>query len=209
MEYTTGLPLADVAWGQLSLDKISQQTRVITSFFQIEMLPPYLNQLQSSNAAAQFLRSLQQAVSGQPIAGALGDPSTRLLVVNSSDAYVVGVAGLLKAHWQLAGYQPGYCPPGGSLVFELRQSRSTGDFFVRVHYTAQTFDQLRNLTPLTATAPPETMQLLIPGGSQSATNLDVPFADFQTLVQGAIESKYVQNPAVEVPPVVLTGVPLQ
>ena len=208
MEYTDNLPLENVAWGQLSLDEISQQTRIITLDFDIQMNPPYLNQLQSSNAGAHILRSMEQEVSGRNIPGAFSAQGTRLLVINSSDAYVEGVASLLHLRWLLPGYQPQYCAPGGSLVFELRES-SAGKYFVRVFYTAQTFDQLRNLTPLTLDQPPATQQLLIPNGSNDSKTLDVDFGRFENLLEKAINSKYVQNPATEVPPGPLTGVPLQ
>ena len=161
MEYSDGLPLQDVAWGQLSVDGLSQQTRIITLLFQLEVLPPYLDQIQSSNAASHVLRSIEQAMISESVPGAFGDATSRLLVINSSDAYVAGLAGLLHMHWLLPGYQPDYCAPGGNLVFELRQSRSSGEYIVRAYYTAQTFDQLRNLSALTAEQPPATMQLSI------------------------------------------------
>jgi hypothetical protein len=47
MQYTDGLRLKDVAWGELSLDALSQQTRIITFNLAIEMRPPYLEQVQS------------------------------------------------------------------------------------------------------------------------------------------------------------------
>jgi 4-phytase/acid phosphatase len=208
MEYTDGLPMNQVAFGALTLPQISQQTRIITADFALEIETPYLNQLQSSNAAAHILKSMQQAATNVSIPGAFSRVGTKLYVINSSDAYVNGVASLLHMHWLLPGYQADYCPPGGSLVFELRQSRSTGAYIVRVYFTAQTFDQLRNLTPLSPAAPPATQQLLIPNGGASDTSLDVPFATFEQLLQQAINQQYVQNPATENPPGLLTGVPL-
>ena len=76
-------------------------------------------------------------------------------------------------------------------------------------YTAQSLDQLRNLTPLSLTAPPETAQLTIPGGSRPGASLDVRFETFQNLLQKAIGRQYVQDPSTEVPPGVLSGVPTQ
>lgn len=209
MEYADGMPLSDVGWGQLSVDTLSQQTRLIPLMLNIEFTTPYIDQVQSSNAAAHVLRTMKQAVLGLPVPGAFGDPSSQVVVVTSSDAYVAGLAGLLRVHWQLAGYQPDYCAPVGALVFELRQSRDSGEYLVRVFYTAQSLDQLRNLTPLTLAQPPETMQLMIPGGSKPGTTLDVKFPVFQKLLANAIDLKYVQDPATEVQPTVLTNVPLQ
>ena len=208
MEYADGMPLQSVAWGRLPPGGLSQLTRLITLDFAIEMTTPYLSQVQSSNAAAHILRSMEQAIRGKSVPGAFGTPGTNLLGIISSDVYVVGLAGLLKMHWMLPGYQQDFAAPGGALVFELRQVRSTGDYIVRAYYTAQTLDQLRNLTPLTAAQPPATMQLLIPNGDEADGSLDVSFHKFKELMSNAINLYYVQNPAAEMPPGPLTGVPL-
>ena len=208
MEYADGMPLQSVAWGRLPPGGLSQLTRLITLDFAIEMTTPYLSQVQSSNAAAHILRSMEQAIRGKRVPGAFGTPGTNLLGIISSDVYVVGLAGLLKMHWMLPGYQQDFAAPGGALVFELRQVRSTGDYIVRAYYTAQTLDQLRNLTPLTAAQPPATMQLLIPNGDEADGSLDVSFHKFKELMSNAINLYYVQNPAAEMPPGPLTGVPL-
>lgn len=209
MEYAAGLPLADVAWGELSPDALSQELRLATLTLNIAMTDPYLDRVQSSNAAAHVLRSMKQAVIGAAVPGAFAGPSAEVLVVISSDAYVEGLAGLLKLHWQLAGYQPDFCAPGGALVFEVRQSLDTGEFLVRVYYTAQSLDQLRNLTQLSLETPPETAQLFVPGGSKPGQSFDVDFAVFQKLLTSAIGLEYVQDPSVETPPTVLPNVPLQ
>jgi 4-phytase/acid phosphatase len=192
MQYTVGLPTNEVAWGRLTLDELSQQTRLITLQFDICMRQPYLARVQSSSAASHILRSMLQVTGGVPLDGALGTPESQVLVIISSDAYLAGLAGLLDMHWLLPGYQPDFCPPGGALVFELRQVTATGQYLVRVFYTAQTFDQLRKLTTLTLGAPPATQQLLVPGGS-STTNLDVDFTTFTNLMNAAIGMEYVQS----------------
>ena len=202
MQYADGFPTNDVAWGRLTLDTLSQQSRLVTLQFNICMRQPYLARVQSSSAASHILRSMLQVTGGTPLDGALGTPQSQVLVIVSSDGFVAGLAGLLNMHWLLPGYQPDFCAPGGALVFELRQVTATGQYLVRVFYTAQTFDQLRRLTPLTLGTPPATQQLLVPGGS-SATNLDVNFATFTNLMNAAIGLEYVKQPfADEVQPVV-------
>ena len=200
MQYAVGFPTNDVAWGRLTLDELSQQTRLVTLQFDICMRQPYLARVQSSSAASHILRSMLQVTGGVPLEGAFGTNQPQVLVIISSDAYLAGLAGLLDMHWLLPGYQPDFCPPGGALVFELRQVTATGQYLVRVFYTAQTFDQLRNLTHLTLAAPPATQQLLVPGGS-STTNLDVDFTTFTNLMNAAIGLEYVQS-ANEIQPIV-------
>jgi hypothetical protein len=53
------------------------------------------------------------------------------------------------------------------------------------------------------------MQLLIPGGDQADTSLDVSYRKFKELMTEAINLYYVQDPAAEMPPGPLTGVPLK
>jgi 4-phytase/acid phosphatase len=208
MQYADNFTLEDVAWGRLSPDNLSQLTRLVTLQISIAMQQPYIAQVQSSNAASHVLRSMRQAILGWRLPGAFGNGTSRVLVIISSDYYVAGLAGLLGLHWALPGYQPDFCAPGGALVFELRQSNKTKDYLVRAFYTAQTFDQLRNLTPLTLEEPPATIQLAIPGGSNSDTDLDVKFTTFKKLLREAIGQQYVQPFWEEVPPSVLDNVPL-
>ena len=196
MQYTDGFPTNEVAWGRLTLDTLSQQSRLVTLQFNICMRQPYLARVQSSSAASHILRSMLQVAGGMPLDGALGTPQSQVLVIVSSDGFVAGLAGLLDVHWLLPGYQPDFCAPGGALVFELRQVTATGQYLVRVFYTAQSFDQLRNLTPLTLGTPPATQQLLVPGGG-STTNLDVDFTAFTNLMNAAIGSEYVKQPFVD------------
>ena len=190
------------------MDRLSQQTRIVTLGFDLVSRTPYLNQVQSSNAASHVLRSMEQVVIHDRVPGAFGGPESRVNVIISSDAYVIGLAGMLGLHWQLPGYQRDFCPPGGALVFELRQSWTSGEYLVRAFFTAQTWDQLRNLTPLTLEAPPATVQLLIPGGGEPGAGPDLKFERFRRLLSKAIGRQFVEDPAKEVPPDVLTGVPL-
>jgi 4-phytase/acid phosphatase len=208
MQYADHFALEDVAWGRLSLDALSQQTRLTALQINIAMRPPYISQVQSSNVASHVLRSMMQAISGSNLRGTFGDHKSRALVIIGSDGYVAGLAGLLGLHWQLPGFQPDFVGPGGMLVFELRQSKTSGQYLVRVFYTAQTFDQLRNLTPLALDVQPATMQLTVPGGGNSNGDLDVKWATFRKLLSEAIGQQYIQPYWKDVPPPVIQNVPL-
>jgi 4-phytase / acid phosphatase len=207
MQYCDGFDLDDVAWGRLTPRTLSQNTRLTVLQMNMVMRAPYINQVQSSNAASHVLRSMKQVVSGDNLRGGFGNAKSRILVVISSDYYVVGLAGLLNVHWMLPGYQPDFVPPGGMLVFELRQSKQTKEYLVRVYFTSQKLSQLRNLTVLTAETPPATMKLSVPGGIGSTTGLYVKWGVFKRLMMEAIDQNYVQSFSKEVPPGVLNNVP--
>ncbi len=207
MEYADGLPLGEVAWGLMSEDQISQQTRAGELLMNIEMRLPYLDQVQSSNVGAHILRTLALGASfagpryprlpALRSFGAFGNERFPVVVVISSDTFVSGLAGLLNLHWQLPTYQPDFCAPGGALVFELRQNNSNRAYIVRVYYTAQSLDQLRNLTRLSLSVPPETVQLLIPFGSGYT---DISYNYFSSLLTNAIDWNCVEDRNKEQPP---------
>jgi 4-phytase/acid phosphatase len=187
MEYAEGLRAADVGWGQLTAGGVSQTMRITTLGFDLEFRTPYLDRVQSSNLAAHVVRTLTQAASGKALTGALGTPSTKVVVLIASDVNITGLAGLFHLDWLLPGYQSDFCAPGGALVFELRQSRSTGDYVVRASYIAQSLDQLRNQTALTLAAPPARAPLFIPGCSGSNATFDCPIEKFEALAKQVID----------------------
>ena len=53
-------------------------------------------------------------------------------MVFSLEPYATGLAGLLNLRWQLPGYQSDLFAPGGAVVFDLRQSKSSKESIVRI-----------------------------------------------------------------------------
>ena len=191
LQYAEGLPLSEVGWGQLSANDVSQTTRPSIVAYDLLYRTPYLDKVQSSNIASHVVRSMVQAATGDAMTGTLGNPSTKAIVLIASDVNVTGLAGLFHLDWLLPGYQQNFCAPGGALVFELRQSLKTGEYFVRASYVAQTLDQLRNLTALTLAAPPAKAPVFIPGCSVHNANFDCPLAGFVALANQAIDPRSV------------------
>jgi len=184
MEYADGLP---VGWGQLTASGVSQASRISNLVLDLEFRTPYLSRVQSSNVASHIVRSMVQSATGKAMTGTLGSPSTKIVVLIASDVNVCGFAGLLRIDWLLPGYQADFCGPGGALVFQLRQSQSTGEYIVRASYIAQTLDQLRNQTPLTLDAPPAIAQVSIPGCSVGNATFDCPLGKFVGIANQAID----------------------
>jgi len=184
MEDGDGLP---VGWGQMTAGGVSQTSRIYNLVLDLEFRTPYLARVQSSNVASHIVRSMVQSAIGNVLAGSLGTPSTKVVVLIASDINVCGLAGLFHIDWLLPGYQPDFCGPGGALVFELRQSQSTGEHIVRASYIAQTLDQLRNLTPLTLDAPPAIAPVFIPNCSADNATFDCPLGRFVVQAEHAID----------------------
>lgn len=187
MEYADELPPSEVGWGQLTPGGISQITRLYNLVLDLEFRTPYLAEVQSSNLASHVVRSLVQAATGTAMTGALGSPSTKVVVLMASNTSVTGLAGLFHLDWTLPGYPPDTCAPGGALVFELRQSQSTGAYIVRTSYVTQSMDQLRTRTVLTLQTPPAIAPVFIPGCSTRNATFDCSLDDFVKLSRHTID----------------------
>jgi 4-phytase/acid phosphatase len=187
MEFADGLPAADIGWGQLSAGGINQTFRLYNVLLDLEFRTPYLARVQSSNVASHVVRSLVQAATGNVVPGALASPSTKVIALIASNTNITGLAGLFHLDWLLPGYQADVAAPSGALVFELRQSPATGEYFVRASYIAQRMDQLRHLTALTLDAPPAIAPVFIPGCSVRYASFDCPLGRFVGIANQVID----------------------
>ncbi len=183
MEYVDGLPSSEVGWGQLDAASIGQIFRLYDKVIDLEYRTPYLAAVQSSNMASHIVRTMMQAAYEHPVAGALGKPSSRVVVVIGSNTNIAGLAALFDLDWLVPGYQPDVPALGGILMFELRQSFETGRYLVRTSYVTQTMDQLRNRTHLTITAPPAAVPVFVPGCSTDSATFDCSLGDFVRMAQ--------------------------
>ena len=186
MEYADGLP---VGWGQLTAAGVSQTLRVYNLVLDLVDRTPYIATVTSSNIASHVVRSMVQAATGSAMTGALGTPSTKLIVMIASDTNISAFASLYHLDWILSSYPPDTYSPGGAIVFELRQSQRTGEYIIRASYIGQTLDQLRNLTTLTLAAPPASAPLFIPGCSERNATFDCHLADFVRISTQVIDPR--------------------
>ena len=166
---------------------VSQTSRLYNLVLDLEFRTPYLARVQSSNLASHIVRSLVQASSGNPTGGALGKPSTKVIVLIAANTNITGLAGLFHLDWLLPSYEADVSAPSGALVFELRQSQSSGAYFVRASYIAQTMEQLRHQTALTLDAPPATAPVFIPGCSLRNATFDCPLGTFVAIANQLID----------------------
>ena len=168
---------------------IGQIYRLYDLALNLEFRTPYLASVQSSNVASHIVRSLVQAAIGNPIPGALGTPTTKVIVLTAANTNIEGLAGLFHLDWILPSYQADVAAPGGVLMFELRQSQSTGEYIVRATYVSQTMDQLRNRTVLTLTMQPASAPVFIPNCSVANATFDCPLAKFVAVAKQVIDPR--------------------
>ncbi len=189
LEYAEGMDALQVGWGRVDANKLRELMQLHTANAELERRTTFLALSQSSNLLLHILDSMRQAASGKPVAGALGKPEDRLLILVGHDTNLSNISGSLGLNWLIDGRLDD-TPPGGALVFELWQDRQTGDYSVRTSYTAQTLDQMRRATPLNVKSPPERVPVFVPGCSQADDSCG--WKAFQQAIQAGIEPKFAQ-----------------
>ncbi len=150
MEYADGRPMEEVGWGRVTRDEITQLTGLYVMKVETLQHPYYV----AARGASPLMRAVLTALSNDAA------PAFTLLV--GHDTNISDLSGLLDVDFHVPSYAANFPPPGGALGFELwRDSQGRG--FVRGFYRAQTLDQMRELTPLSASAPPFRQEVALPG----------------------------------------------
>lgn len=188
LEYTTGMSDADTGWGCVDGAKLRELMQLDTASWEYGFRTQTVARIYGSNLLDRIERSLEQSATGRPVAGALSKPDDRLLLIVGHDTNIATVAGALGADWIIDG-RVNDTPPGGALLFEVWKPRDGGSRFVRMEYTAQTLEQMRQLQPLTVANPPAAAPVFVPGCSRA--DKTCTWDAFAATVHAAINPTYV------------------
>lgn len=189
LEYANGMEGKDLGWGRLDASKLVEIMRLHAAYADLARQTPYIARLQGSNLLSHILRSMEQAVKGSPVTGSLCDVRDRLLVIVGHDTNISHVGGMLGISWLLNGYQPNDTPPGGALVFELRQ-QDDGEVTVSTYYLAQSLEQMHKALPLTLDSPPLKSPIFVPGCSRADRAMSCPWQAFERTFENAIDPTF-------------------
>jgi 4-phytase/acid phosphatase len=191
LEYSEGMPIDQVGWGRVDLAALKQLLDLHTAASDLTRRSSYLATVQASNAVDHIAKTLEQAVTGKAVPGALGKAGDRAVVMVGHDTNLSNLAGMLNIDWLLDGRRDD-TPPGGALVFELRQKEGASDYEVRAYYTAQTMEQMRTGAPLSLDQPPPRSSVFIPGCSTGAAGFPCSWKAFQQTLASAIDPAFVK-----------------
>ena len=191
LEYAEGFTGKNLGWGCLDENALREVMELHTAGAEFDERTPVIASMYASNLLDHILKSLEQSAAGKPIAGALGAPGDRVLFLSGHDTNIATVAGSLGLDWIIDGRRDD-TPPGGALVFELWRSAS-GDYRVRVFYTAQSLDQMRTEQPLSLEQPPLRALLFVP--RCSGADMSCGLAGFASAVKEAINPAFVSQSA--------------
>jgi 4-phytase/acid phosphatase len=187
LQYAEGMPDNQIGFGRVTHDQIAQLTQLHTLDFDLTDRTPYFAQAQGSNLLLHIRNTLNQAALGFPVDHAIGGAKDKVVMLVGQDDQLASVGGLLHANWQLPTFAWNDTPPGGAMVFELRQG-SDGAYFVRLYYLCQTLDQMHNATALSLQNPPA--PIFVPGASGADAYFDAPLADFNKVIEKSINLKF-------------------
>lgn len=189
LEYCEGMSSGHIGWNRISEDQIVDVAKLHTLDFDLTDRTPYLAQAQGSNLLLTIANTINQAASGTTTPYSLGTPGQKLVMLVGHDNQLAAVGGLLHADWALPTFAADDTPPGGAMVFELRQNPA-GDQFVRVYFTAATMDQQHDATPLSLLQPPAVSPIFVPNASTSNATFDIPLSAFNTAVYSAVNINF-------------------
>lgn len=187
LEYTEGMPAAQVGWGCVHGDNLRSLLDLHTAAFDFTQRTLPIARMQASSLLDRIRRALAQAATGKAVAGAPSRTGDRALFLVGHDTNLGNLAGLLGLTWIADGRRDD-TPPGSALVFELWES-PTHRFSVRAFFTTQTLEQMRNTTSISLQDPPIRIPLYVP--ACSSVELECAWPDFDRVVAQSIDSKAV------------------
>jgi 4-phytase/acid phosphatase len=191
LEYLEGMPADKVGRGRVDEAKMRSFMAVHAAGSDLLQRTPYIARVQASNLLSHMLRTLEQAEQRKAVVGAIGTKDDNVVVIVGHDANIASVAALLDADWLVSGYQRDDAAPGGALVFELWQESGHQDT-LRVYYTVQTPDQMRNTVRLSLEMPPGKAVVFLPRCSKLGEGSPCDWSRFESLAKTVIDDNFVK-----------------
>jgi len=190
LEYTDGMSQAALGWGRLTKEKLLQILRLHTAYADLARRTPYLARARGSNLLAHILASLEQAASGKPVAGALGQPGDALAILVGHDTNLSNLSGMLDLRWRVPGQVPDDTPPESALIFSLWRGGAGSEWSAKLEFVTPSLDQMRDLEPLTLESPPARLSLPIPACGSPSADGGCAWSAFRAALQKAIDPKF-------------------
>jgi 4-phytase / acid phosphatase len=190
LEYTDGMPRPALGWGRLTKENLLQVMELHSAYADLARRTAYLARARGSNLLAHILASLEQAASGKPVAGALGQPADALAILAGHDTNLSNISGMLDLSWRVPGQAYDDTPPESALIFSLWRDGAGRGWFVKLEFVTPSLDQMRRLEPLTLDSPPARVPVAIPACGSPTVDGGCPWPAFRKAMQNAIDPKF-------------------
>jgi 4-phytase / acid phosphatase len=186
LEYTEGMDNAEVGWGCVDGPTIGSLIALHTAATDFTQRTPAIASVQAARLLNYIYLALEQAVGQRPVRGAPGKSSDRALFLIGHDTNLLNMAATLNLTWIADGRRDD-TPPGSALIFELWKHRGTGNYDVKIYFSAQTLEQMRYAKTLTLDAPPQRVPVFIPGCSKA--DFSCSWVSFSQVIRQASASQ--------------------
>ena len=191
-QYLAGMPPADVAWGRATPGQLRDVMRLSTEQRDLLQRTPYLARKRGSA----LLHKVAAAVTSARMLGfGVLDPGVRdaaVVLYVGQDSNLWNLASLMDVSWLQAGFQRNQVPPGGALVFEVRENAKDRKLRVYTSFVAQNVEQLRSASPLTGESLPAQTPLRLPGCSSTAPGFPCTLDEFAVAMRNNIDRDCVE-----------------
>lgn len=184
LQYDDGM---DAGWGRATPEKLLEIAPLLHLSFVVNRGSPYASAAEGSNFLAHFAATIDQVATGKKNAQTRVPLSARFVDIVGHDTTIFEMATNLRLSWLMRGYQVNELPPGGALIFEVREPARGGAAFVRAFFSAQSYRQMHDATPLTLASPPMRVPVFIPG----CPSYDCPIATFDAVVRSHVDAAFV------------------
>ncbi|WP_300729105.1 histidine-type phosphatase [Pseudomonas sp.] len=157
LEYSQGLPLDKVAFGHArTAAEVSSLMVLAKAKYDFLNDIPYIASRGASLLMNQISLELKLNTPLADPAAQDAPPDVPLMLLVAHDTNLSYLRTMLGFTWKQGDYLANNIPPVGTLQFERYKEVKTGDYFLRIAFEAQSMDQTRNLSVLTAAQPPLT-----------------------------------------------------
>ena len=155
LEYSQGLPLDKVAFGNgRTAAEVSSLMVLTKAKYDYLNDIPYIASRGASELMNQIALELKQGTPLEQKDAPDSPPDVPLMLLVAHDTNISYLRTMLGFGWKQGDYIANNIPPVGTLQFERYREVKTGEYFLRIAFEAQSMDQIRNLTQLTATQKP-------------------------------------------------------
>ncbi|MCX8957440.1 bifunctional glucose-1-phosphatase/inositol phosphatase [Erwinia psidii] len=197
LQYYEGMPLDQVAWGQIKTAEQWKELSAIKNAYQDTL---FTSPEVARNVAAPLVDYIRSVFVDEDKASA---PKVTLMV--GHDSNIASLLTALNFKPYTLPEQNERTPIGGMIQFQRWHDRKNNQELVKVEYVYQTSDQLRNATPLTLDTPPKRVTLEM-SGCKTDVNGFCPWDQFTQVLNNALQGTPVaaeqpQQPAFTTAPV--------
>lgn len=195
LQYYEGLPMEQVAWGQIKTPEQWKELSAIKNGYQDAL---FTSADVARNVAAPLVDYIRSLLVDEDKASA---PKVTLMVGHDSNIASLLTALDFKAY--TLPEQNERTPIGGMIQFQRWHDKKNDRELVKVEYVYQSGEQLRNATPLSLDTPPKRVTLQM-NGCQTDENGFCPWDQFTQVLNKAIQgtplaAKVAQQPAAPAP----------